>query len=48
MRTRGAATRHFMRHVFNKCDYGAGRVVILIPALVLVRILLNFMISTFF
>ena len=31
MRTHGAATRRFMRHFFNKCDYGAGRVVILIP-----------------
>ena len=31
MRTRGAASRRFMRHFFSKCDYGAGRVVILIP-----------------
>ena len=30
-----------MRHFLNKCDYGAGRVVILIPAIYVIEISVN-------
>ena len=33
MRTCGAGAQRFMHHFFKECDYGAGRVVILIPAI---------------